>query len=145
MLQTTELPPLGRTKAKPAAPKPSAAPAADASAAASQLVPAAGADSLEARLAQLPEALSRLSSRPVVVRRRYRWRDPDQSMIGSVGRGEIARAAAGQLHVELPAGLIMLDAPITDYGRFTVPLNLAGPDGAQAEVSVEVLKVRWMR
>lgn len=39
----------------------------------------------------------------------------------------------------------MLDAPITEFGSFKVPLNLAAPGGGQAEVSVEVLKVRWMR
>lgn len=57
-----------------------------------------------------------------VIKRRHRIRG-DFGMINSVGRGAIARAAAQQLRVTLPRDLLMLEAPISEYGEFKVRLR----------------------
>ncbi|KAI8474843.1 MAG: hypothetical protein J3K34DRAFT_517923 [Monoraphidium minutum] len=87
---------------------------------------------------------TRGSTQGVVIKRRYRWRDESQGIVGPVGARTLAAAAARQLGVALPEGLIMLEGPISDFGEFKVPLNLAGPDGRQIELKVDVIKARRM-
>ncbi|GBF97381.1 hypothetical protein Rsub_11028 [Raphidocelis subcapitata] len=104
--------------------------------------PHADGGALQGIEAQLPEALRLLSTRGVTTRRRYRWRTEEQGMVGEVRAADVSALVERQLRVELPKSLVMLAEPITGFGEFKVPLNLAGPDGQQVEVRVEVLKTR---
>jgi len=63
-------------------------------------------------------------------------------MVGAVRPEDVSSLVERQLRIALPPQLVMLDRPITDFGEFKVPLNLAGPDGQQVELRVNVLKVR---
>ncbi|KIZ05144.1 hypothetical protein MNEG_2816 [Monoraphidium neglectum] len=102
---------------------------------------AAGGDKAAQELSQI---LHVLSTQKVVTRRRYQRKTEEQGMINSVGRRTIAAAVRDQLHIHLPWDVIMLDGPITEYGEFKVPLNLAAPDGQQVELELEVIKTRRM-
>jgi ribosomal protein L9 len=77
-----------------------------------------------------------------VVSRRFSKKGPDQAMVGSVTAQQLCLYAARQLHVELPRELLMMDdhAPITQFGSYTVPLNLRDEQGQQVELLVQVNK-----
>ncbi len=79
-----------------------------------------GGAAAAAAMAELPAIIKLLSSASVVAKRRFRWRTEDQAMVGGVGPKQIAELVGQQLRVALPAELVMLDGPLTDFGEFKV-------------------------
>lgn len=68
-------------------------------------------------------------------------------MVGAVTAQQLCMYAARQLHVELPRELLLMDdgSPITQFGSYTVPLNLRDEQGQQVELMVQVNKThRWV-
>lgn len=66
-------------------------------------------------------------------------------MVGTVTKFDIVKAVAGQLHIELPEPLILMEQPITGFGTFKVPLNLRTKDDEQVELTVSVTYVKRIR
>jgi ribosomal protein L9 len=63
-------------------------------------------------------------------------------MVGAVTARQLCLYAARQLHVELPRQLLLMgdNDTITQFGSYTVPLNLKDEQGQQVELAVQVNK-----
>eukprot|EP00877_Chromochloris_zofingiensis_P003556 jgi/Chrzof1/13200/Cz07g24060.t1 len=91
-----------------------------------QIEAAAAAEMQRKSQEYMQEILRLLSSRILVVTRRFNRKEEGQPMIGTVSKTTLGTMIKKQLQIWMPHEMILMNQPIASYGEFKIPLNLKG-------------------
>lgn len=78
--------------------------------------------------------------------RRNGWKTSEpERMLEPITAKQIQATMQLQLGIALDPSHLLMDAPITGFGTYKIPLNLRTKEGVQAELTVNVRAVRRTR